>query len=51
MSMIALKVCGITRLADAEACLELGVDALGFIFYPPSPRYVSPQVVRGSWIG
>jgi len=45
--MIALKVCGITRLADAEACLELGVDALGFIFYPPSPRYVSPQVVRG----
>jgi len=39
-----VKVCGITRLADAEAAVIAGASALGFNFYPPSPRYVAPEV-------
>src|SRR4051794_20410698 len=38
-----IKVCGITRREDAEAAVNAGASALGFIFYPPSPRYVSPE--------
>ena len=40
-----LKVCGLTRAEDVQACLDLGVDATGFIFVPGSPRKVNPQVV------
>ena len=36
-----IKVCGITRLDDALRAAELGVDALGFVFWPGSPRCVS----------
>lgn len=38
-----IKVCGITRLEDALAASQLGVDAVGFVFYPKSPRYISPM--------
>jgi len=37
-----IKVCGITRLDDALRAADLGVDALGFVFWPGSPRYVPP---------
>lgn len=37
-----IKVCGITRRQDAEAALVAGADALGFLFYPGSPRYITP---------
>jgi phosphoribosylanthranilate isomerase len=37
-----VKVCGITRREDAEAAVAAGASALGFVFYPKSPRYVTP---------
>lgn len=36
-----VKFCGITRPADAQMCVNLGADALGFIFHPQSPRNLS----------
>ena len=37
-----VKFCGFTHLADIQAAIALGVDAVGLVFYPPSPRAVNP---------
>ncbi|MCG2576749.1 phosphoribosylanthranilate isomerase [Dechloromonas sp. XY25] len=38
-----IKICGLTREADVDAAVAVGADAIGFVLYPPSPRYVTPQ--------
>ncbi|RKX33743.1 MAG: phosphoribosylanthranilate isomerase [Verrucomicrobia bacterium] len=40
INRIQLKICGITRLVDAEAADRIGADFLGFILYPKSPRFI-----------
>jgi len=41
-----VKICGITRLEDAQLAVELGASALGFNFFPPSPRYIALDEAR-----
>lgn len=43
---VRVKICGITSAADALAAVAAGADALGFMFYPPSPRYLTVEAAR-----
>lgn len=49
--MVKVKVCGITRLSDAEAALALGADFIGFNFWPGTRRFIAPEnaarIIRG----
>lgn len=47
MTRTRIKICGITRESDRDAAIAAGADALGFVFYPSSPRYVTPQRAQG----
>ncbi|MFZ6850080.1 phosphoribosylanthranilate isomerase [Undibacterium sp. RuRC25W] len=38
-----IKICGLTTVDDVRMVAAAGADALGFVFYPPSPRYVTPE--------
>lgn len=43
MHRTRIKICGITRTEDLRSAVAEGADALGFVFYPKSPRYVAPE--------
>jgi len=38
-----IKICGLTREADVDAAVQAGADAIGFVLYGPSPRFVTPE--------
>ena len=44
--MMKVKICGIRRLEDAMTAIELGANALGFVFWPGSPRFIEPDEAR-----
>lgn len=46
MDKLYTKICGVTRSEDAELAADLGASAIGFIFWPDSPRFVDPFRAR-----
>lgn len=46
MPRTRIKICGLTREIDIAAAIEAGADALGLVFYPPSPRAVTAERAR-----
>ncbi|HEX4486749.1 MAG TPA: phosphoribosylanthranilate isomerase [Terriglobales bacterium] len=44
--MTWIKICGITNLEDAQTAVDAGADALGFVFYPKSPRHTNAGTVK-----
>jgi phosphoribosylanthranilate isomerase len=46
MNKLFVKICGITRRQDAELAAGLGASALGFVFWPDSPRFVTAEAAR-----
>jgi phosphoribosylanthranilate isomerase len=43
---VLVKICGLTRLEDAEMAVALGAGAVGFVFWPGSPRFIDPYRAR-----
>jgi phosphoribosylanthranilate isomerase/indole-3-glycerol phosphate synthase/phosphoribosylanthranilate isomerase len=41
-----IKICGLTTVEESLACAELGADAIGCVFYPPSPRFVTDHQAK-----
>jgi len=44
--MTRVKICGVRRVEDAVLAASLGADAIGFIFWPRSPRFIDPFAAR-----
>ena len=43
-SRTRVKICGLKTPGDVDAAVAAGVDAVGFVFYPPSPRSITPNI-------
>jgi phosphoribosylanthranilate isomerase len=46
MTLVQIKICGVTNVKDAGASAEMGASMIGFNFYPQSPRHIAPDVAR-----